>query len=116
MAATLIFEVYGPSKVPIMSNFTPATHKTPRQNYVWFAVAMLQNGRYQLSWLSVGPKDLVMLKNNAHDVKKTPSDYYFRFGIRHLGKWPPVFYLRSMAHRESQSNRISRRRRSKRKR
>ena len=69
MAATLLFEVYGPSRAPIMSNFTPTTLKTPRQNYFRIAVAMLQNGRYQLSWLSVGPKDLVMLKNKASDVK-----------------------------------------------
>ena len=45
MAATLKFEVYGPSGVPIKSNFTLATLKTQSVNYFRFAVAILQNGR-----------------------------------------------------------------------
>jgi hypothetical protein len=45
MAASLLFDVYGPSRVPIKSNFTPVTLKTQSVNYFRFAVAMLQNGR-----------------------------------------------------------------------
>jgi hypothetical protein len=45
MAASLLFDVYGPSGVPIKSNFTPATLKTQSVNYFRFAVAMLQNSR-----------------------------------------------------------------------
>jgi hypothetical protein len=45
MAASLLFEVYGPSVVPIKWNFSPATLKTQTENYFRFAVAMLQNGR-----------------------------------------------------------------------
>jgi hypothetical protein len=45
LAATLIFEVYGPSGVPINWNFSPATLKMQTVNYFRFAVAMLQNGR-----------------------------------------------------------------------
>jgi hypothetical protein len=45
VAASLSFDVYGPSGVLIKSNFTRATLKTQTVNYFWFAVAMLQNGR-----------------------------------------------------------------------
>jgi hypothetical protein len=45
MAASLLFDVYGPSGVLIKSNFTRATLKTQTVNYCRFAVAMLQNGR-----------------------------------------------------------------------
>jgi hypothetical protein len=45
MVASLLFDVYGPSGVPIKSNFTLATLKTQPVNYFRFAVAMLQNGR-----------------------------------------------------------------------
>jgi hypothetical protein len=45
MAASLLFDVYGPLRVPIESTFTPATPETQSVNYFRFAIAMLQNGR-----------------------------------------------------------------------
>jgi hypothetical protein len=45
LAASLLFDVYGPSGVAIKSNFTPATLETQSVNYFRFAVAKLQNGR-----------------------------------------------------------------------
>jgi hypothetical protein len=69
MAASLLFDVYGPSEVPIKSNFKPATLKTQAVTYFRFAVPLLQNGRLQLRWLSVGSKNLVLMKKDASDAE-----------------------------------------------
>jgi hypothetical protein len=45
MAASRLFNVYGPSGVRIKSIFTLATLKTQSVNYFRFSVAILQNGR-----------------------------------------------------------------------
>ena len=44
MAASMLFDIYGPSVVPLKWNFTGATLKTPTVNYFRFGVAMFQNG------------------------------------------------------------------------
>jgi hypothetical protein len=85
MAASILFVAYGLSGVPINCNFMRAMLKTQTANYFLF-----QNDRWLLRRLSAGSKDLVLLQNLA--TSKTPSEYYFRFGIRHRGKWPPVVF------------------------
>jgi hypothetical protein len=45
MAASILFDLYGPSKVPINSNSTRATLKMYAVNYFLFAIAIFQNGR-----------------------------------------------------------------------
>jgi hypothetical protein len=42
MAASLLFDVYGPSGIPIKSNFTPATLKTQSVNYFRFGIRHLK--------------------------------------------------------------------------
>jgi hypothetical protein len=69
LAASILFDIYGPSRVPIKSNFTRATLKTQTVNYFLFAVTIFQNGCWPLRWLWVGPKNLVLLKNHSADVK-----------------------------------------------